>query len=202
MPLLWLGELLCSHEVSILSRLSNLRGIPRFLSRYGRTGFIYEYIEGRSIEQGQKLPVDFFDVLLELLTEVHQRDIVYLDMNKRSNILLGSDGQPYLIDFQISLHIDERLSISRHLSLYLRDSLRRADIYHLFKHKHRLCPELLTAQEQLRVPNLSRLIWLHRLAATPLRRLRRALLKYLHTKGLMVIEKGTRCRGEMKNILP
>ncbi|MHC4061750.1 MAG: hypothetical protein ACYSR6_09100, partial [Planctomycetota bacterium] len=48
-PLAWLGELLCSHEVAILRRLRNVDCIPRPLARYGKTGFIYEYIEGRPL---------------------------------------------------------------------------------------------------------------------------------------------------------
>jgi hypothetical protein len=100
-------------------------------------------------------------------------------MNKRDNIILGSDGRPYLIDFQISLHIGERTLISRRLSAYLRNTLKKADIYHLFKHKRKLAPESLRPEEQLLSRPTINLIQLHRLAATPLRKLRRALLKHL-----------------------
>jgi hypothetical protein len=182
LPLAWVGEFLCCHEVSILRHLSGLRGIPRFLGHYGRTGFIYEYIEGHSLDEKKKPPDDFFDKLLELLAEVHQRDIAYLDMNKRGNILVDSKGRPCLIDFQISLHIGRHLLIWQRPSAYLRDTLQKADIYHLFKHKRRLCPELLTPQEQAMSRRTGMLIGLHRLAATPLRKLRRALLKSLSTK--------------------
>jgi RIO-like serine/threonine protein kinase len=191
LPLAWLGEILSCHETHILRRLSNLQGTPRFLSHYGKTGFMYECIEGWPLNEDKKLPDDFFDKLLNLLRQIHQHDIVYLDMNKRSNILLGSDKQPYLVDFQISLHIGERLLIWRWLSKYLRDTLQKADIYHLFKHKRKLCPQLLKPQEQAMSRRISTLIGLHRLAATPLRNLRRSLLKFLHTKGLTATEKET-----------
>jgi serine/threonine protein kinase len=191
LPLVWLGTLLSSHEAYILRHLRHLQGIPRFLSHYGKTGFMYEYIEGCPLDENEKLPDDFFDKLLQLLQQIHQRDIVYLDTNKRSNILLGSDKEPYLVDFQISLHIGECLLIWRWLSKYLRDTLQRADIYHLFKHKRRLCPQFLKPEEQELSRHISGLIWLHRSAATPLRNLRRSLLKFLHSKGLTVTEKNT-----------
>jgi hypothetical protein len=179
LPLAWLGELLCSHQIFVLRRLNHLRGTPRFICRYGKRGLIYQYIEGDLLDGDNELPDNFFDKLLELLRQIHGCNIVYLDMNKRDNIILGSDGQPYLIDFQISLHIDERTLISRHLSTYLRDALKRADIYHLFKHKRKLAPKSLRPEEQpLSRPTIS-LIQLHRLAATPFRKLRRALLKRL-----------------------
>jgi len=50
LPLAWLGEFLCRHQVDILQRLKNLRGIPHFLSHYGKTGFIYEFIEGQRLD--------------------------------------------------------------------------------------------------------------------------------------------------------
>jgi serine/threonine protein kinase len=183
LPMLWLGEFLCCHEISVLHRLRHLRGIPRLLSRYGRTGFIYEYIEGCPLNRNKDLPQDFFDKLLELLRQVHQRKIVYLDMNKRSNIIVGSDGESYLIDFQIAVHIGEHMLFWR--SAYLWDVLQKADIYHLFKHKRRLCPELLRPEETPLSYCTSGLIRLHRMAATPLRRLRRWSLVYLHAKDLI-----------------
>jgi hypothetical protein len=179
LPLTWLGELLCSHQIFVLRRLSHLRGTPHFICRYGKAGLIYRYIEGNLLDGDNELPDDFFDEMLELLRRIHGCNIVYLDMNKRDNIILGSDGRPYLIDFQISLYIGERALISRRLSKYLRDTLKKADIYHLFKHKRKLAPESLRPEEQqLSRPTIS-LIQLHRLAATPLRKLRRALLKHL-----------------------
>ena len=191
LPLLWLGQCLCAHELSILSCLGHLRGVPYPLARYGKTGFIYEYIEGQSLDEVEKLPDDFFDELLELLRQIHRLDIVYLDMNKRGNILLGSDGLPYLIDFQISLHLPRYMLILRRFSAYLRETLQRADLYHLFKHKRRLCPESLRPNEQILSCCVSGFIRLHRLIATPLRKLRRNFMKYLYVKGIIVAGKDT-----------
>ncbi|MHC4616673.1 MAG: hypothetical protein ACYTEQ_02850 [Planctomycetota bacterium] len=188
LPLSWLGERICAHEISILRHLTPLEGTPRLLSRYGKTGFIYEYIEGRSLKEQPELPDDFFGRLLELLLHMHQRNVVYLDMNKRGNILLGADGHPHIIDFQISMHIGEHALFSRRLSRYLREALQGADIYHLFKHKRRLSPELLSPQEKVLSHQISGLIRTHRLVATPLRRLRRALLRLLYAKGLVAPE--------------
>jgi hypothetical protein len=185
LPLSWLGELLCCHEVSILRRLRNLNSMPRFLARYGQTGFAYEYIEGHSLKEQKELPPDFFDELHRLLEQVHKCNVVYLDMDKRSNILLGADGKPYLIDFQISLHIGDRVLFSRRLAEYVRLILRQADIYHLFKHKRRLCPDLLRPHEATISHRKGTWIRAHRLLATPLRNLRRALLNFLCAKGAL-----------------
>ncbi len=196
LPLAWLGKIICRHELSNLNHLNSLGTVPRVLSPYGDLGIIYEYIDGHSLDEENDLPDDFFDKLMDLLQHVHQQDIVYLDMNKRGNILVGSDGQPRLIDFQISLYIGPRSLISRRLSSYVRNILQKTDIYHVLKHKRRLCPELLKPHERTLAYRRSRLIRLHRLAATPFRKLRRLLLKYLHTNDLVATEKNAQFSPE------
>ncbi len=183
LPLAWLGQMLCSHQISIIRRLNHVQGTPRLLQRYGTTGFIYQYIPGRTLKENkEKLPDDFFDRLLKLLRQIHHAGIVYLDTNKQDNIILGSDGRPYLVDFQISLYVPNRLLLSHRLTSYLRNTLQKADIYHLYKHKRKLAPELLTPDERPLSRPTSKAIQLHRLAATPLRNLRRNLLRRLQPK--------------------
>jgi hypothetical protein len=180
LPLAWLGEMLCSHQISILRRLNHLNATPRFIARYGPTGLIYQYIPGRTLKENkQKLPDDFFDRLLRLLRQIHNAGVVYLDTNKRDNIILGPDGRPHLVDFQISLHIGKRFLFSRRLAEFLRNTLQNADLYHFYKHKRKLAPELLTPDEYPLSRPTSKAIRLHRLAATPLRNLRRNLLRRL-----------------------
>lgn len=183
LPLAWLGEMLCSHQISILRHLNHLNATPRFISRYGPTGLIYQYIPGRTLkENNEKLPNDFFDRLLQLLRQIHNAGVVYLDTNKRDNIIIGPDGRPHLVDFQISLHIGKRFLFSRRLAESLRNTLQDADLYHLYKHKRKLAPELLTPDEYPLSRPTSKAIRIHRLAATPLRNLRRKLLKRLQPK--------------------
>lgn len=183
LPLAWLGEILCSHQISILRRLNHLNATPRFISRYGPAGFIYQYIPGRTLdENNQKLTRDFFDHLLQLLRRIHQAGVVYLDTNKLDNIIIDPDGRPNLVDFQISLHIPKRFLLSSRLAEYLRNTLQNADLYHFYKHKRKLAPELLTPEERSLSHPKSKAIKLHRLVATPLRNLRRRILKRIQPK--------------------
>jgi len=187
MPMLWLGKLICANELSVHRLLSHLRGVPTVLGEYGSTGFIYEYVEGCSLKDSQQLPDDFFDNLHELVQQIHNCQIVYFDMNKRSNILVGSDNLPYLIDFQISLRISDRALITRRLSAYLRRTLQAADFYHLFKHKRKIRPSLLRPHEH-QISCETGLIQAHRLVATPLRKLRRCFLRFLQSHALTDVD--------------
>ena len=196
-PLFWLGWLLCAREVSILKRLTGLTGVPCFLERYNRTGFIYEYIYGCTLDEQKNLPDDFFDKLFDLIKQIHKRNIVYFDLNKRGNIILGSDGQPYIIDFQTSRYIGPRFLIGKAVTKHLRDKLQKTDIYHLFKHKRRFCPDSLTAAElALAHSESSRLIRIHRFIANPFRKLRRSLLRFLYVRGFIITEENTRYSSE------
>jgi len=185
LPLEWLGEIICSHEISILRRLSHLGGTPRFLSRYGKVGMLYRYIEGESLDDRKDLPDDFFDELEQLIKKIHTEEIAYLDMNKKGNILLGSDGRPYLIDFQISLHIHKRFLLFPRLSLHLRKILRQADRYHLLKHKRRYRPDSMTPRQKALSYEKSAAIRIHRFLTGPARKLRRVFLGYLYKNGYL-----------------
>ncbi len=185
LPLRWLGKMLCEHEISILNRLSRLDCVPHLLSRYDQTGFIYGYIDGSTLDDVTAVPDDFFDKFVVVLRQIHKADIAYVDMNKRSNIIVAPDGSPRIIDFQISLYIDNYTLVSPRLSFLFRRFLQRADVYHLLKHKRKLCPHLLTPTEQVLSRCNNSMLHFHRTVATPLRKLRRAFLQHLRTNGVI-----------------
>ena len=186
LPMRWLGRVTTERELANLRRVSGIAGVPKVVAGYGRTGFVYEYIEGCSLDDSSDIPEGFFDELREILDQVHRRNVVYLDMNKRGNILIGKDGRPHLIDFQISMHISNEATAALKLMDRVLKALQNCDIYHLFKHKRRLCPEELTPEEKELSYHVSGHIRLHRKLTRPLTNLRRALLKTLFAKKFLV----------------
>ena len=192
LPLQWLGAALCRHEWSILCRLRGLKQVPKPLRQHGPTGLIYEYIPGRSLDERPEVPAEFFDRLRELLQLIHQRRVAYIDMNKRGNILVGPDGLPYLIDFQISQHLPARLLGSRRWAAAMLTALTREDHYHLLKHKRRLRPDLMTEDQWQQSHAISSWISLHRLVSRPLTLLRRRILAFLHRADRLVTDPSDR----------
>jgi hypothetical protein len=183
-PLQWIGRLLTWHETSILSRLEDISGIPRLLARHCETGFIYEYIPGWTLDQKAQIPDGFFDNLHELTKALHARSVVYVDMNKRGNIIIGDDLRPYLIDFQISLYLPGLLLSP------VRNMFRNADIYHLYKHKVRLAPGQTTMAQRLVGRRRSPALALHRILTRPYHVVRRAIFHYLYSRELLQVEHG------------
>ena len=186
LPLAWLGQWLCDREVRFYNKLSDLPNVPAVLGRVGRTGFIHDYVEGRPLSKDRPVPDGFFDKLQGLLTELHRRDIAYVDTNKPENILLGDDGLPHLIDFQISWDLDEKLP--RFLGRSILRHMQREDFYHILKHKKRLRKDELTPDELARAERKSFLIRLHRFVFKPYFLIRRRTFKRLRDTGRLLPE--------------
>jgi len=196
MPLIWLGKRMRDHEVSVLRKLEGIGGTPKFLALYEKTGFLYEYIEGKSLDKVTSLDGTFFEQLKALLVKVHERKIVYFDLNKKGNVIAGADGKPYMIDFQISAYFDDNFLLSRTASKRLRQLLQRSDRYHLYKQKKRFARNFLTEEEKKLYAKKSLLIRLHRMIADPYKIIRRALMRLLYSGKIIEIEENVSYSGE------
>ena len=188
LPLRWLGRAICRHETNNLRYLQKLSQIPHLLAKYGDTGFVYEYIEGRSLDETPDLRDDFFDRLEKLLKQIHLCRVAYVDLNKRGNVLLGRDNLPYLIDFQIACHIPILFRPLRLLADGILRLLQKEDFYHLNKHKRRLSRHLMDIEQIHASRQKSSWIRYHRSIARPLTRLRRRVLYSLFRSGHLSLD--------------
>lgn len=86
-------------------------------------------LDGEALHLCTRLPLDFFDELERLVHQLHACGVAHNDLHKEQNVLVGADGLPQLIDFQLaSVHVPG----SRTLASRMRDDLR-----HLAKHRRR-----------------------------------------------------------------
>jgi hypothetical protein len=188
-PLIWLGRWLCRRELRFYTRLADVPNIPDALGTVGPTGFVHDFVPGRPLEKNLRVPDDFFDALRDVLSELHRRGLAYVDTNKPQNILLGDDGRPHLIDFQISYDgRDFDRPGLRSLNRWMLRRLQHADLYHLLKHKRRLRPDQMTAQETEAASRRGALIRLHRFVSKPYFALRRRTFKRLRETGRLMPE--------------
>jgi hypothetical protein len=185
-PCIGLGKWLCRREMRFYSALSDLPNVPRVLGQVGPTGFVHAYVPGRPLGDGQPVPDGFFDNLLHLLAELHRRGIAYVDTNKPQNILLGEDGLPHLIDFQISYDLHDLGH--NWLNRRILRRMQREDIYHLLKHKRRLRPDEMTPAEFAAVTKVSWAIRLHRFLFKPYFKFRRRTFRRLRETGQLLPE--------------
>ena len=181
-PLRWIGRWLRDREVRIYSKLRGVERVPRVLGTVGQTGFVMEFMPGGQLAEVARVPDGFFEELRRLIEQIHHRRMAYVDLNKRSNILIGEDGRPYLVDFQISYDLHE-LGGDTWLGRRVLEWLQREDLYHLAKHHARLRPDELTPEQIEAAERRSALIRLHRLLSKPWRGFRRRTLARLRASG-------------------
>ncbi len=186
LPMAWAGQFLCRREIRFYKRLADLPNVPALLGTFGRTGFVHEYVEGRPLSKDRPVPDGFFAELFGLLDELHRRDIAYVDTNKPENILLGDDGRPHLIDFQISwdLNVFRRSPLHR----WILRRLQQEDVYHIRKHQRRLRPDEQSAEDSEQADRVSPFIQMHRFITRPFKRIRRRTLTRMREAGRLLPE--------------
>lgn len=153
-PLLtWLGK----REALIYQYLQGTKGIP-LLKDFQANWFLHEFIQGDTLKVSKIVSDSFFDELLLLLQTLHQKNVAYVDLDKKDNIIVGFDQKPYLIDFQISLKFKKTTGLLRHKLFHL---FTESDLYHFYKHKRRIRKDLIQENEIQHRRKRSRLHTLH-----------------------------------------
>ncbi len=111
---------LLARERRALFALRDMQGVPRPLeplSEYGEYAgapsvdgsvprlnevLLRSWLEGRPLWEAGELPSDFFERLADLVEELHARGVCHNDLHKEPNVLVGRDGSPALVDFQLA----------------------------------------------------------------------------------------------------
>lgn len=195
LPMRWSGRWQMRHEARMYRLLAEVAGVPRFCGEVGETGFAHAYVEGHPLGRGESVDDAFFPRLAGLLDAVHALGAAYVDLEKRENILVGDDGRPWLIDFQISFHWPWRFGAAWWPVRAVRGVLQRGDRYHLLKHKRRLRPDQLTDEERQRAAHVPFLVRMHRVLFRPFTVVRRRVLV------IMGARKGTGREGEKQDVV-
>jgi hypothetical protein len=188
-PMSWLGRRLATRERLALQRLADVPGIPAPCGLIRRNGELlphacgHAFIPGHPLAEKEQVGDHFFPALVQLLETIHSRRMAYVDLHKRENVLVGDDGMPWLIDFQVCLGLWSPRDEGNPIARLLLDALQGADRYHLCKHIRFHRPDQTHLIERL--GGGQRPLWIdwHRLFAVPLREMRRGLLSFLGIRG-------------------
>jgi hypothetical protein len=63
---------------------------------------VRSFVPGEALHRCRELPLDFFERLDELVRSLHARGVAHNDLHKEQNVLVGEDGWPWLVDFQLA----------------------------------------------------------------------------------------------------
>jgi RIO-like serine/threonine protein kinase len=175
----WLGRYLAYREHDFLHQLRDVEGIPKVYRSVIASGKIesnavaHDFVAGNPLSLCNKVPLGFFDRVEALLAVLHGKRIAYVDLHKQENVLVGDDGLPYLIDFQVSIQCSRGI-----LGGVLMRMLKDLDLFNVAKHRRIHGQTSLSSRER-------KLPWwlnIHRAIAVPFRTLRRNLLVLLRVR--------------------
>ncbi len=177
LPGRWIGRYLAAREARIYRLLADVEHVPAYLGKWGACGFIHEYVAGRALHKHDQVGDAFFDELQTLMAVIHRRGMAYVDLEKCENIIVGEDGKPHLIDFQISWYPHSRWGRWFPPWVWLGKVLQRMDEYHLLKHRRRTRPDQLGTEPPADAHLVPAYIKIHRAITRPLQRIRRGVLR-------------------------
>jgi hypothetical protein len=172
-PLGWMGHLMAAYEEGNLRRCQGLKGVPR-LRESSHPGVVaHDFVPGRPLTKDVRVSDVFFRRLFDLLDSVHECEVAYIDLEKADNVLVGEDGRPYLIDFQIALRLPRALVRWCPPARWVLRRLQKSDHYHVMKHFRRVRPDLLTSRQIARSKRKPLLVRLGNALAAPFRQIHR-----------------------------
>lgn len=146
-----------AREEEALRRLDGMEGVPQFRGRAGHWILLMTWIRGRDLGKVRRFrqSPEFFDRLMAIVEEMHQRGVVHLDLRQRRNILLRAEkgARPAVLDFGSALCLRPGGLLHRWLA--------RIDRSGVLKYKRRAQPESLSPAEarSLRRVERRRKLW-------------------------------------------
>ena len=148
----WIARRLLAREARALAALDGLGGVPGLL-RADRDRLERSYLDGQPLYEAGTTDPAYFREALRLLRRMHRAGVVHNDLAKEPNLLVGPDGRPAIIDFQLAWFAPRRGRLFRLLG--------REDLRHLLKHKRSYCAERLTQAQRgiLATPSLPARLW-------------------------------------------
>jgi hypothetical protein len=140
LPLKVFGALFVFWESFIYSRLNGVEGIPIFICKQDIYSLHLSFMGGTNLRETSRKPdASYYEKLGKIISCMHERDVVHIDMRNRRNYGIDEEGNPYLIDFSPSLYIPWPKTLKKLFTLF--------DWLGMLKIKGKISPELLTDKE-------------------------------------------------------
>jgi RIO-like serine/threonine protein kinase len=144
-----LGRFLIWRERKAYKKIKGLTGVPALYGSIGGIALIIEEIQGTDIgsrEVLKKLEEKFFMDLKNLIDRFHDRGIAHCDLKRAPNIIIGNDGNPYIIDWAASISKSELgfFPLNIIYKKFIRD-----DLNAITKIKLKWRPEKVSPEEKL-----------------------------------------------------
>lgn len=153
------GRLFINHEANIMMKLSNNKSVAKNVRVLSPYTVAFNFIEGAALKKSNNsdIPELFFIELEKNIKDMHEHNIVHLDLRNLGNIILGEDNYPYIIDFQSAIS-------TKSLGKRLANILKISDITGVYKCWKKRCSVPLDQEREniFEEFNKIRKIWIFR----------------------------------------
>lgn len=179
-----IGRFLAGRERRALRLMEGSPGFPRCPGEVMADGRVlpnavaHDWIEGAPFHPGAKVGDGFFPQLERMLAQFHSAGLAYVDMSKWGNILVGADGNPYLIDYQIHFRPWRGLPLG-----FLLRMAQSADRFYLRRHWRRCRPDQVPPGEMAAWSREPAHVWFVERAGFLFRGLRIVILRLKGVRG-------------------
>ena len=150
------GRLMAKREFLALKRLKGISGIPAEPFLLDAYAVCYRFQPGTTLKETppESISEDFFFQFEALVKQMHDHNMVHLDIRNHRNILVTDKGEPALLDFQSSLNLET-------LPKSLHKILKEIDISGVYKNWRKKKPASLDCirRSQLQALNRIRFLW-------------------------------------------
>ena len=142
-----IGPMLIRRELGALRKLVGVAGVPELVGGIDRYALAMEHIHGRSLDSVEPgtLEGDFYERLRQVIDAMHSRGVAHCDLRSRGNVMLGEDGQPYIVDFAACVFRGRGINP---LTRWVFGQFVLADRNAVLLVKQRVSPELLTDEDR------------------------------------------------------
>lgn len=144
----WWARILMRREIRHYRLLDGCRGIPRYLGHEGDEALLIEYVDGQPIRRQlpRQLLLAGLDDLEAVITGLHARRFVHLDLHQKLNALIDGEGRAWLID--LGQGLDCSRGVLRRLIF---PALARVDRNAVLKFRARYAPDTFHPDERERL---------------------------------------------------
>jgi RIO-like serine/threonine protein kinase len=147
------GRFLVWREKKAYQRLAGISGVPVLYRTINGLALAMEEIPGKSLNEAHKttgIPQGFYQDLYELLKAIHEAGLAHCDLKRAPNIILATDGRPYIIDWSAAISRKEFrfFPLSWIFKRFLRD-----DLNAITKIRLKYSPETVAQEERDRYQN-------------------------------------------------
>ena len=145
-------ETLClfilKREIRTLQKLSGIQGVPEYLGDLGPYAYKMEYVEG-TIPSDEQLATmqGLLSQLQTIIANMHLAGVTHND-TRANNLIIGSNGQLYLIDFGAVFSRPRSFSLISKPGHWLFNYLTHTDRSKVARLKQRYCPEELSNEDK------------------------------------------------------